>query len=85
MSDLRSCAGCLRRLTVDAFLKNPEHPTSKVLKTCYQCRERGKACHAKKDRGKKRQFGDELDTNARPEKRSKRINIESKVFLRTAV
>ena len=66
------CTCYLRKLTVDAFLKNPEDLTSKVLKTCRDCRERnGKAYHAKKDRVKKRQFGDELDANVRPEKRSK--------------
>ena len=84
--DLRACTCCLRKLAVDAFLKNSEDLTSKVLKTCCHCREkRGKAYHAKKDQGKKRQFGDELDANARPEKRSKRINMKSGVFLRTAV
>jgi hypothetical protein len=86
MSDLRSCSGCSRKLAVDAFLKNAEHPTSKVLKTCCHCREkRGKAYHAKKDQGKKRQLGDELDANTRPEKRSKRIDMESEVFLGTAI
>lgn len=86
MSDLRSCTGCSRRLAVNAFLKDAEHPTSKVLKTCCHCREkRGKAYHAKKDQGKKRQFGDELDANARPGKRSKRIDMESDVFLGTAI
>jgi len=79
--DLRSCTCCLQKLPVDAFLKNPEHLTSKVLKTCCHCREkRGKAYHAKKDQGKKRQFGDGLDANARPEKRSKSINMESEVL-----
>ena len=75
------CTCCLRKLAVDAFLKTPEDLTSKVLKTCRDCRERnGKAYHARKDRGKKRHFGDELDANARPEKRSKRINLESEVL-----
>jgi hypothetical protein len=78
------CTSCLRKLTVDAFLKNPKDLTSKVLKTCCHCRERKeKAYHSKKDQGKKRQFGDELDANARPEKQSKRIiNMEPKVFWR---
>jgi hypothetical protein len=84
--DLLPCTCCLQKLTVDAFLKDPEDLTSKVLKTCRHCREkRVKAYHAKKDQGRKRQFGDELDANTRPGKRSKRIDMESEFFLGTAV